>query len=86
MSTLRMVYLGLALWGAAWAGLNLWSGAGIGMTADMIVAEIALFVWCMAEVWVRKNWTALIALPATFGLGLGCGLPLYLFLRTAPPR
>ena len=83
MSVLRMVYLGLAVWGAAWAALNVWSGQGIGMTADLMVADIALFVWCVAEVWVRKNWTALIALPATWGLGLGCGLPLYLFLRTA---
>jgi len=86
MSLLRAVYLALAAWGAAWAGLNLWSGQGIRLGGDVLVAEIALFVWCMAEVYVRKNWEALIALPATFGLGIGCGLPLYLFLRTAPPR
>jgi hypothetical protein len=83
---MRMVYLGLALWGAAWAMLDVWSGQGLGMTAQLYVADIALFVWCIAEVYVRKNWLALAALPATWGLGLGCGLPLYLFLRTAPPR
>ena len=86
MSLLRMVYLALAAWGAAWAVMNIRNGMGIVLTPDLMVGEIALFVWAMAEVWVRRNWLALIALPATYGLGLGCGLPLYLFLRTAPPR
>jgi len=93
VSALRAVYLGLAVWGAAWAGLNILSDRAWGMagqayvvSGDLLVAEIALFVWVMAEVYVRKNWTALVALPATWAFGLACGLPLYLFLRTAPPR
>ncbi len=51
---------------------------------DLTIAALALTLWILAEVYVRKNWLALIAVPATFGIGLGCGLPLYLFLRSRP--
>ena len=55
-----------------------------GLTWDLTIAAITLTVWIMAETWVRKNWLALIAIPATFSIGVSCGLPLYLFLRTRP--
>jgi len=55
-----------------------------GLVWDLTIAAIALTVWIIAEVRVRKNWLALIAIPATFGIGVSCGLPLYLFLRTRP--
>ncbi len=51
---------------------------------DLTIAAIALTVWILSETYVRRNWLALIAIPATFGIGLSCGLPLYLFLRTRP--
>ena len=44
----------------------------------------ALWGWIVAEVAVRRNWSALWAIPATALFGPGCGLPLYLFLRTRP--
>ncbi|MDA8585117.1 DUF2834 domain-containing protein [Rhodobacteraceae bacterium] len=53
-----------------------------GLVWDLTIAAIALTVWIIAETWVRKNWSALIAIPATFCIGVSCGLPLYLFLRT----
>lgn len=53
-----------------------------GLVWDLTIAAIALTIWIIAETWVRKNWSALIAIPATFGIGVSCGLPLYLFLRT----
>lgn len=53
-----------------------------GLTWDLTIAAIALTVWIVAEVAVRKNWLALVAIPATFCIGVSCGLPLYLFLRT----
>ena len=56
----------------------------IGLTWDLTIAAISLTVWVVAEVVVRKNWLALVAIPATFGIGVGCGLPLYLFLRSRP--
>lgn len=103
ISPLRMVYLGLAVWGAVHP--MLWflrymqeTGTGLsglidgwyvnasttGLTWDLTIAAIALTVWILAEVYARRNWVALLAIPATFCIGVSCGLPLYLFLRTRP--
>ena len=81
----------------SWLSANDWSLSGLidawyvndsttGLTWDLTIAAIALLVWIIAETAVRKNWIALIAIPATFCIGLSCGLPLYLFLRSAPVR
>ncbi|PSL20202.1 DUF2834 domain-containing protein [Shimia abyssi] len=105
MSPLRLVFLGLAIWGAVhpmiyfgpWIlenGLDLqrlvaeWkvSQATTGLYWDLVIAAIALSVWILAEVAVRRNWLALLAIPATFLIGVSCGLPLYLFLRAKPVR
>lgn len=103
MSPLRMVYLGLAIWGAvhpmgyfiAWFSANGWSLGGMveawhanaassGLVWDLTIAAITLTIWIIAEVSVRRNWSSLLAIPATFLIGVSCGLPLYLFLRTRP--
>lgn len=55
-----------------------------GLTWDLTIAAVTLTVWIVAEVAVRRNWLALVAIPATFCIGVSCGLPLYLFLRTRP--
>ena len=55
----------------------LWSGIGAGE----IVAQITLALWCLVETTVRRNWAALLTLPA-LALGIGCALPLYLFIRS----
>ena len=60
------------------------NAATSGLVWDLTIAAVALTVWIIAETWVRKNWVALIAIPATFGIGVSCGLPLYLFPRTRP--
>ena len=60
------------------------NAATSGLVWDLTIAAVALTVWIIAETWVRKNWVALIAITATFGIGVSCGLPLYLFLRTRP--
>lgn len=57
-----------------------------GLTWDLIIAAITLTVWIVAETAVRRNWVALVAIPATFCIGVSCGLPLYLLLRSAPVR
>ena len=62
------------------------NAATSGLVWDLTIAAIALTIWILAEVAVRRNWLALIAIPATFCIGVSCGLPLYLFLRTAPVR
>ena len=57
-----------------------------GLTWDLTIAAVTLTVWIVAETAVRRNWEALIAIPATFCIGVSCGLPLYLFLRSRPVR
>jgi hypothetical protein len=54
-----------------------------GLVWDLTIAAITLTLFIVAETFVRRNWIALIAIPATFCIGVSCGLPLYLFLRTA---
>lgn len=55
-----------------------------GLTWDLIIAATTLTLWILAEVAVRRNWIALLAIPATFCIGVSCGLPLYLYLRSRP--
>lgn len=55
-----------------------------GLGLDLLLTGTALTVWIVAETRVRGNWSALWAIPATFLIGVSCGLPLYLFLRTRP--
>lgn len=49
---------------------------------EITIATIALTIFVLAEALPRRDWLGLAAIPATFGLGLSCGLPLYLFLRS----
>ncbi len=65
---------------AAWQA----NGAVAGLFWDLSISALALTLWILAEVSVRRNWSALWAIPATFLIGVSCGLPLYLFLRTRP--
>ena len=75
ITPLRAVWLAAAVLGAA---LSLWQGDG---ASDLIAAAV-LALWCLIETMVRRNWAALLTLPA-LALGLGCALPLYLFFRSA---
>lgn len=81
----------LALWavdnGADLRGLiAVWfaAPASAALAWDLLISAIALTVFVLAEVSVRRNWIALWAIPATFCIGVSCGLPLYLFLRSRP--
>lgn len=66
--------------------IALWTAndAVTGLALDLMISAAALIVWCVAETLVRRNWVALVAIPATLFVGLSFGLPLYLFLRTRP--
>jgi hypothetical protein len=57
-----------------------------GLTWDLTIAAIALTVWILAEAISRRAWWHLVAIPATFCIGVSCGLPLYLFLRSGRPN
>lgn len=53
-----------------------------GLTWDLTISAVVLTIWIVSEVAERRNWLALVCVPATFGIGVSCGLPLYLFLRS----
>lgn len=55
-----------------------------GLVWDLTIAAITLTLWIMAEVAVRRNWIGLLAVPAIYCIGVSCGLPLYLYLRSRP--
>ncbi len=61
------------------------NGATSGIVWDLTVSAAALIVWMIAEVYQRKDyWVLLLCIPAIFCIGVSCGLPLYLFLRSRP--
>jgi hypothetical protein len=60
------------------------NAATSGLVWDLTIAAVALTVFVIAECVTRKRYIGLIAIPATFCIGVSCGLPLYLFLRSKP--
>jgi hypothetical protein len=52
-----------------------------GLTWDLTIAAVTLTVWVIAEAVRTRDWLRLVAVPATFCIGVSCGLPLYLYLR-----
>lgn len=58
------------------------SDATTGLVYDLNVTATALIIWIVAEVRVRRDWSSLVAIPATFCIGVSCALPLYLLLRS----
>lgn len=88
-ATLPMYYFVTWLAANGWslgAMVAAWSvnDATTGLVWDLTVAAVALTVFVIAEAWVRRDPLSLIAIPATFLVGVSCGLPLYLFLRSRP--
>ena len=55
-----------------------------GLYYDMLIAAISLNLWIVVETYIRKDYWVLICLPATYLIGVSCGLPLFLFLRSRP--
>lgn len=66
--------------GAMIAAWNV-SDATTGLVRDLTVAAAALFVWAIWETARSRRWLNLVALPVTLSIGVGCGFPLYLWLR-----
>lgn len=65
--------------------VNAWhaNAASSGLVWDLTIAAVALTVWVLTECLRHRQWLGLIAIPATFFIGVSCGLPLYLFLRAS---
>ncbi len=62
------------------------NAASSGLVWDLTIAALALTVWVITESFQRKAWLNLVAIPATFCIGVSCGLPLYLYLRGRQPK
>ncbi|MEM1300523.1 MAG: DUF2834 domain-containing protein [Pseudomonadota bacterium] len=58
--------------------------ATTGLVYDLTVAFAALVIWILWETVRNGRWLNLIAIPASLCIGVSCGLPLYLFLRSRP--
>lgn len=76
LTPMRLVWAALSLAGAAAAALA-WAPP----SPSEAVAMAALGLWCLTETMLRRNWLALVTLPAMLA-GLGLALPLYLFFRS----
>ena len=61
--------------------LDAWhvNAASSGLVWDLTISAVALTVWVVAEVIQHRRWRDLVAIPATFCIGVSCGLPLYLY-------
>jgi hypothetical protein len=75
----------------AWFDANGWSLAAMidawyvndattALVYDLTIAAAALTLWAIVEA-VRGNRWFLLVIPATFGIGVSCGLPLALYLK-----
>ena len=53
-----------------------------GLVWDLTIAAMALTLWILSEVPRTRNYLSLLAIPATFCIGVSCGLPLYLYFRS----
>ena len=78
-----LAYLAANDWSFA-AMIDAWyvNASTTGLVWDLTIAAVALTVWIVAEAIARRDWLSMLAIPATFGIGVSCGLPLYLVLRT----
>lgn len=60
------------------------NAATTGLVWDLTIAAIAWTVFVIAECTARRDWLGLVAVPATYMIGVSCSLPLYLWLRSRP--
>ena len=51
-----------------------------GLVWDLTIAAIALTIWVIWDAFKSRDWLRLIAIPATYCIGVSCGLPLYIYL------
>jgi hypothetical protein len=79
-------------WFITWFVQNEWSimamvdawhanASTTGLVWDLTIAAITLTVFILVETWQKRRFIGLWAIPATFCIGVSCGLPLYLYLR-----
>jgi len=57
------------------------NAATSGLVWDLTIAAVALTLWVIIEAIQTRQWVRLVAIPATFCIGVSCGMPLYIFIR-----
>ncbi|MGH1355209.1 MAG: DUF2834 domain-containing protein [Thalassovita sp.] len=62
------------------------NAASSGLVWDLTIAAFTLTIWIVIETLKTKRWSGLWAIPATYFVGVSCGLPLFLFIRSRPTR
>lgn len=58
------------------------NAATSGLVWDLTIAAVTLTVFIVAECIQKKRYLGLLAIPTIYGIGVSCGLPLYLYLRS----
>ena len=58
------------------------NNATSGLVWDLTIAAVSLTIWILVEAIKNRNWLSLLAIPATYCIGVSCALPLYLYLRS----
>ncbi|MDF2231616.1 DUF2834 domain-containing protein [Albimonas sp. CAU 1670] len=62
------------------------NAAAEGMLWDLAVAAVTLSLAILAHALARRDWISLLCLPVTWVIGVGAGLPLFLWFLTRKPR
>ena len=62
------------------------NAASSGLVWDLTIAAVTLTIWVVVDVFRSRRWVELLAIPATFGIGVSCGLPLFIFFKLSPDR
>ena len=57
------------------------NAASSGLVWDLTIAAVALTIAVIVEVLRTRRWAYLAAIPATYCIGVSCGLPLFLYFR-----
>ncbi len=57
------------------------NAATSGLVWDLTIAAVALTLWTIHDAIRHRYWRLLLVIPATFCIGVSCGLPLFAYLR-----
>lgn len=57
------------------------NAATSGLVWDLTIAAVALTVWAISDAIRHRYWRMLWVIPATFCIGVSCGLPLFAYLK-----
>ncbi len=53
-----------------------------GLVWDLTIAAVSLTLWVLLDPTTWRDRVRLVAIPATFCIGVSCGLPLYIYFAT----